>query len=602
MMKEKLLRKIKTILNHFSLWFQLAVLMIILTTVIAVLLIRHNYTSVRNQVIQNQITLSSKLLKMESQSLNQYLMALANFCVQPYYDLEFTRLLNQKSDLTSEQTAYIRQQMYYYYYTRSDLLEYEVYLINQDISIGRTMNQQHMTLQPEPTFDVSEATRKCAESSMHHYIEPADSPAFFTYYHSLFQVKGKKQQSIVRLKVDTSALKQFLANHSENNEIFVFLNDAGELIFTNHENIIDSSGHITDILATQKHHKQNYDTVRIDDETYLLVTAKSSDSGLSLLCFTPLSYIDSQFGSIGKNILASGIAIWLCTIILMYLLLRMLTAPLKTLSMQMQKTGHGDFHTSLHADGNREVSELSISFNSMVTQIDQLIQRTYIAELSEKNAKLTALEAQINPHFLYNTLQAISTEALLNDQPQIHKMTTSLASNLRYTIKDGDLVTLKREMEYVSNYIFLQKMRMDDALSYTIDIDPAAKDYLVPKISIHTLVENSIIHGLSRETGKIAVHVSAAFQDNTIVVRVRDDGCGIPPAQLKKLKEELESQKRTDAKDSIGLTNLYIRLQLLYQEPARMEILSEENLFTEITLTLPAIKEVPYVQSPDHRR
>ncbi len=177
----------------------------------------------------------------------------------------------------------------------------------------------------------------------------------------------------------------------------------------------------------------------------------SKSSGIRLLSLTPLSYIDSQIGQLQKSVLLSGIVVWLLTVVLIYMLLRLLTIPLRTLSAQMQKTGEGDFRSRVDVEGSIEIRKLSESFNSMVAHIDQLIRRTYVAELSEKDARLAALEAQLNPHFLYNTLQAISTEALVNDQPQIHRMITSLASNLRYTIKSDTLVPLKREMSYVND-------------------------------------------------------------------------------------------------------------------------------------------------------
>lgn len=352
---------------------------------------------------------------------------------------------------------------------------------------------------------------------------------------------------------------------------------------------------LAEALSTVSHHRNGYDTVKIGAENYLLVRTQSESAGLHLLCFTPLSYIDSQFNDIQTSIILSGVLIWFFAILTIYLLLRFLTAPLKTLAEKMRRTGDGDFHTSLHAGGSKEVTELSDSFNSMVSQIDQLINRTYLAELSEKNAQITALEAQINPHFLYNTLQAISTEALINDQFQIHKMITSLASNLRYTIKDGDLVSLKREMEYVTNYIFLQKMRRTDILRFKKDIEPGIEEFLVPKISLHTLVENSIIHGTGKNTGQITIYISAKQQDDKIILLVRDDGCGIPEAKLEDLRQSLATQKPNSAGKSIGLANLYIRLQLLYDDPAIMQINSKENSYTEVILTLPAIKGETHV-------
>lgn len=594
-MLQKITSKLKSILNRFSLWAQLAVFILFTTSLIIFILLYNNYTSVRNQSILNQVELSSKLLQMENENLDQYLVLLANFCIQPYYDSEFTRIINQKNPLSQDQLSFVRQQMYYYYYTRSDLLEYELYLINQNLSVGRTAGQQRIIVQEAPAFDVDKAVQKCADSSMHHYIEPADSSAFFTYYHSLFQLKGKKQQSIVRLKLNNSYLKQFLANHSEHHEILVFLNTDDELIYSSHTDVLGDGAQLANALSDVTRHKDGYDTVKIENEDYLLVRTESEAAGLHLLCFTPLSYIDSQFDDIQASIILSGVLIWFFAISTIFLLLRFLTTPLKTLAEKMRKTGDGDFHTSLHAGGNKEVAELSDSFNSMVSQIDQLINRTYLAELSEKNARITALEAQINPHFLYNTLQAISTEALVNDQFQIHKMITSLASNLRYTIKDGDLVSLKREMEYVTNYVFLQKMRRTDVLRFKKDIEPAAEEFLVPKVSLHTLVENSIIHGTGKNTGQITIYISARLQEDKLILLVRDDGCGIPEAKLKNLEQNLAAQKPNSAAKSIGLANLYIRLQLLYDDPAIMQITSKEGSYTEVILTLPAIKGETHV-------
>ncbi len=594
-MLQKITSKLKSILNRISLWAQLAVFILFTTSLIIFILLYNNYTSVRNQSILNQVELSSKLLQMENENLDQYLVLLANFCIQPYYDSEFTRIINQKNPLSQDQLSYVRQQMYYYYYTRSDLLEYELYLINQNLSVGRTAGQQRIVVQEAPAFDVDKAVQKCADSCMHHYIEPADSPAFFTYYHSLFQVKGKKQQSIVRLKLNNSYLKQFLANHSEHHEILVFLNTDDELICSNHTDVLGDGTQLANALSGVTRHKDGYDTVKIEKEDYLLVRTESEAAGLHLLCFTPLSYIDSQFDDIRASIILSGALIWFFAISTIFLLLRFLTAPLKTLAEKMRKTGDGDFHTSLHAGGNKEVTELSASFNSMVSQIDQLINRTYLAELSEKNARITALEAQINPHFLYNTLQAISTEALVNDQLQIHRMITSLASNLRYTIKDGDLVSLKREMEYVTNYIFLQKMRRADVLRFKKEIEPGTEEFLVPKVSLHTLVENSIIHGTGKSTGQITIYISAKLKEDKLILLVRDDGCGIPEAKLKNLEQNLAAQKPNSAAKSIGLANLYIRLQLLYDDPAIMQITSKEGSYTEVILTLPAIKGETHV-------
>ncbi len=585
----------KTMLNRTALWMQLTIFMVLITTLVAGYLIYKDYTSTRNLTINNQISTTHKILSLELENLDNYLLDLANFCIQPYYDSRFTRIVEQNVPLTAEQLSYAKQQMFYYYYTRNDILDYELYLIHQDLSIGRTNGQQHIITQEAAPEGVNKALLDCEKSNMNHSIKASDSATSLIYYHSLFQIKGKISQAIVRLKLDDTYAKQLLENHSEHGEIIVFLNDKEEIIFSNQAELPANQKAFLKALYDRQHQPEGYETVQLMEQPFLIVETDSKTTGIRLISLTPLSYIDSQIGKLRQSIIVSGIWVWLFTILLIYMLLRLFTIPLRVLTKQMQRTGEGDFHTRINVEGSTEIRGLSDNFNSMVSHIDQLIKRTYVAELSEKDAKLSALEAQLNPHFLYNTLQAVSTEALINDQPQIHRMITALASNLRYTIKGSNLVPLKQEMSYVKDYIFLQKIRMDDALTFTSDIDPATEGCLIPKISIQTLVENSIIHGKSGNKDTICIEVSAKYNDNNVIIIVRDNGCGIAPQQLDKLYTDFNLQKSTGKYGGIGLANLYSRIRLLYDTPASLDIHTQETQYTEIVLTLPVMKGAPYV-------
>ena len=585
----------KTLLDRTALWLQLTIFMVLITTLVAGYLIYKDYTSTRNLTITNQINTTEKIRNLELENLEHYLQDLANFCIQPYYDSRFTRIVEQNTPLTSEQVAYAKQQMSYYYYTRNDILDYELYLLHQDMSIGRTNGQQHIISKDLAPDGINEALLDCEENSLNHSIRASDSFKSLIYYHSLFQIKGRVSQAIVRLKLDDSYAKQLIENHAEHGEIIVFLNEKEEIIFSNQEALSKSSQEFLSALSSRKQRAKGYETVKFMGQPFLLVEAESKNTGIRLVSLTPLSYIDSQIGKLRQSILVSGLWVWLFTILFIYMLLRLLTIPLRFLSTQMQKTGEGDFRSRIHVTGSTEICGLAESFNSMVSHIDQLIQRTYVAELSEKDAKLAALEAQLNPHFLYNTLQAVSTEALINEQPQIHRMITALASNLRYTIKGDTLVPLKQEMIYVEDYIFLQKIRMDDALTFTSSIDPAAEECLIPKISIQTLVENSIIHGKSGNTDRIHIDITAQYNDTNVIITVRDNGCGISPEQLDKLYADFDLQKNTGKYGGIGLANLHSRIRLLYDKPASLDIHTQEKQYTEIVLTLPVTKGVPYV-------
>ena len=151
-------------------------------------------------------------------------------------------------------------------------------------------------------------------------------------------------------------------------------------------------------------------------------------------------------------------------------------------------------------------------------------------------------------------------------------MINAIASMLRYSIKDGDFSLLEQELKYVSDYLFLQQSRFDEHLEYELLIDEETRKITIPKISILTLVENSILHGMEEEVSQIKVWVEAGLADHMLVIRVRDNGCGMNTEKLETLKSRLRESVEHRNETGIGLTNLYSRLTLLYNGLANMKI------------------------------
>ncbi len=235
-------------------------------------------------------------------------MELANFCIQPYYDSRFTRIVEQDTPLTAEQISYAKQQMFYYYYTRNDICDYELYLLHQDLSIGRTGSQQHIIAKESAPEGVWDALAECEANPMNHSIRPSGSTNLI-YYHSLFQIRGRVSQAIVRLELDDSFAKPLLENHSTHGEIIFFLNDNGEIIFTNQSDLQGSGEELRNALSQKKEHRNGYDTIDLLGQSFLLMEAGSNTSGIRLISLTPLSYIDSQIGHLQKSILISGVMV-----------------------------------------------------------------------------------------------------------------------------------------------------------------------------------------------------------------------------------------------------------------------------------------------------
>ena len=583
--KQTIPSRIRDFLNCCPLWVELSMLVVLVITLVLLVLTSSNYTETKNLTISNYQSTTERILSLEAEDFDEYLNALATFCLQPYYDSTFSRVIDLSTPVTSEQLRYVKRQMYYYYYTRSDIGDYEIYLVNHGLVIGKTGNQQHFVDVSGDPQDFSTAIRQCRKDSRNQYLT-TDANDHLCYYHTLISVSTQEVQAVVRLSLKAKSLETLKTNHAANHESILILNNRQDLLYCGN----NASLKFSDVSKALKNKKR---ILCSGDTSYIMTSTTSLVSGITFICLIPEKLINMEIQQLEKNVQINAAVIWLLSLLLIYPFLLLITSPLKRLSLQMAKTGEGDFTTRIHEGGSREICELSNSFNSMVKHIYKLIRKTYVAELNAKDARLAALEAQINPHFLYNTLQAISTEALLNDQMKIHRMITSLASNLRYTIKGSVLVPLSAEMEYVKNYIFLQKMRNEDLFEFHADIDEAAKNCMIPKISIQTLIENSIIHGRNQNDFRIHITLTVKKQADTIVITEEDDGCGIPEDQLEAIQHSFEIQKTT-GQDGIGLANLYNRLQILYEKPTNFKIASKEGAYTRITLVLPA--------APDHSK
>lgn len=573
-------------LNRIPLWSQLLVLLTLFFSMLVSFLLVRDYQKNRQYIIRQRIDTANRVLELEVNNLEQYIRDLALFCVQPLYDSRFQGIIASRTPLSSSQRTYLREQIKSYYFSRTDLEGYEMYLCYQQEAYGRYGKSQHVTLLTDSSLPQDKGFTLSSSGRYYNAVMPSENPDnFFSYYQSIIRIKTCEPEAVVRLEISKSYADSLNGAHLAGNEFICVLNQEGDLLFSGDPALSSETPEALDVVRNC----QSGDSLSLTlkGEPHLGVVYRGEKYGLSLAAFLPYSVINNEISAILRSSIMFAIVIWALTGFFTYLILRFTMRPLSVLSSQMHQAGEGNFSPVTTSGRSREIENLTVSYNDMVSRIDHLIRQNYLSEINEKTSRLTALEAQLNPHFLYNTLQAIGTEALLNDQPQINEMVTSLASNLRYSIKGGDLVPLESEMTYVKNYILLQKIRLEDRLSITIDVDESYYKIPVPKISIQTLVENSIIHGMGPDSDSISIHIRAALQDDMFTVTVSDDGCGIEPGQLAQMQKDFQQFLKPGTAGKIGLANLYSRLQLLYHTQAELLISSRPGNGTSITLKLP---------------
>lgn len=264
----------------------------------------------------------------------------------------------------------------------------------------------------------------------------------------------------------------------------------------------------------------------------------------------------------------------------------------------MHEAACGEFNTVLHLEGQDELSMLYEDLNVMIADIQHLMNEVVAEQVQkeklnarQKEVEFKMLASQINPHFLYNTLETIRMKAIVNQQSEIADLAKMLAKIMRRNIQVGErLVTLDSELKLVEYYLKIQYYRFGDRIQSELTVDENVNtDCMIMPLIIQPIVENAFVHGLeSKEMdGRLTIRISC---DTCIYIRIEDNGCGMSAEKLKEIKESLNDYETLD-RTHIGVGNVNQRLILQYGQEYRLQLTSEENKGTRIILKIPVLKE-----------
>ncbi|MCX7709028.1 MAG: sensor histidine kinase [Clostridia bacterium] len=265
-------------------------------------------------------------------------------------------------------------------------------------------------------------------------------------------------------------------------------------------------------------------------------------------------------------------ATFVCTLLILFfssIISSVFLKPVNQLAAAMGEIEKGDFSTRVSIKSQDETRYLADSFNKMAANIENLISKVYHAELKQRDAELQSLQSQINPHFLYNTLESIRGVALSNKIESIASMAKSLSQLFRYSISQVHLVELKDELQHLQNYISIQNFRHDDKFELDLDVSEELHKYAILKLSLQPIVENSIKHGLEMQLGKGKIEIKAFLSDNRITLIIKDNGKGIPKEKVDVMNKQLSNNSEPTANKAepyhsggLGLHNVNSRLKL----------------------------------------
>ena len=267
-----------------------------------------------------------------------------------------------------------------------------------------------------------------------------------------------------------------------------------------------------------------------------------------------------------------------------------ITAPIDALYDRVDEIGHGALQAKMPVKAEDEkLQSLSDGIEQMVEKLDTQMKLNNEEQLRVRKMELALIQAQINPHFLYNTLDAIVWLIETGKTEQAEKMIVSLSTYFRSFLSNGkEIITLAEEERHIRSYLEIQQVRYKDILTYEIDFDPEYSQCLIPKMTLQPLVENAIYHGIKLKRGGGSILISDECDGTWITLRVKDTGMGMPDETLAELRAGLEN----DETPGFGITAAYKRLKLLFGEKVTFDISSISGVGTEISIRIPWVTEI----------
>jgi two-component system sensor histidine kinase YesM len=352
---------------------------------------------------------------------------------------------------------------------------------------------------------------------------------------------------------------------------------------------------------------------RIDRKLDAMVSYTTvKDTGWKVVTYVPLRELFRDVYALQR------IIILLCAVTVVILSLFNLAIamsfvnPINRLVKGMKMVQKDNRVVHIEDDREDEMGFLNKTFNEMSREINHLVTWVYREQITRKDAELKALQSQINPHFLFNTLESINWMARLNNVPEISETVTDLSDLMEASIgRDDRLIPVEEEFRYSEKYIALVKRRFEDKIQFTAQIQEEAAEVKIPRLLIQPLVENAVYHGIEKLRGRGEISLNALIQQENLVITVMDSGPGIDKAELDDLNQKLsmgnDEYFRTLAKQekkSIGIENVNRRIKLFYGDSYGLKIESEQGSYTRVVVSLPVKREPTegyYVQGYDHR-
>ncbi|MFT8347381.1 histidine kinase [Clostridium saccharoperbutylacetonicum] len=399
---------------------------------------------------------------------------------------------------------------------------------------------------------------------------------------------------VLVININPSILNDLISTEPDNNMILL----DGEVILLKNSYQIDKKQLFK--YNTQSNEINVLKTKFNDKDSYLILNSfkieKTLENNFKVVTVLPIVQITYQTNKVIINSIIAITATIILAIIMIIYFSKNISNRIDLLRREMHRVVNGDFYIMTRIDGNDEIGQLYDDLNIMVESINKLINEVYLGEIQKEQLKLRQKEAefkmlanQINPHFLYNTLETIRMKAFCNGDKEIADIVKKLGKIMRRNLEvSGKEVTLKSELELIEGYLQIQSMRFEGMVSYEMNVEDNidTESYKILPLLLQPVVENAFVHGLEEKRNKGTIIINIFIKEKLLIVKICDDGVGIKLERLQEINKKLDCFEENNGK-SIGLMNVNQRMKMYYGGEYGMKIESEFGKGTIVTLFLP---------------
>jgi len=424
---------------------------------------------------------------------------------------------------------------------------------------------------------------------------------FFLYINPILDTTGRiellKKIGVCTIMVDTSKIQELIVNMELTpNSLFVILDSENKVVASNDKM---KQGELFNDIKLEDQNGFEFNKTAVYKNTRVMLQQKDlGKAGWKIVSALPLNELTSDMQSMKSFGIATGIILLLILVSIGYFFMSNITSPVIGLVREMNKIGEKNISFRLQVHSTNEVGILAMDINKMLNTIEDMTRRIfssqtrlYEMELAKKQAELTALQSQINPHFLHNTLNCISGLGLANGVAEIAGICSAMSNIFRYSIRKDDLVLVREEVECIREYLFIINARYGNKYTSHVEVEDAIMDMKTLKIILQPLVENALYHGLEKmdEGGEMKIK-GFCDMDGDICFEVSDNGEGIEENILNDIRSNLYKisiHPEIINSRGIGIVNIHNRIRLAFGEKYGLSIESKVNEGTRVLIKMP---------------